>query len=54
MRSAWGRFWRRYRNAPNNPKKSAQIGAACIIELTFLNAREKLGIPFGALMAYDD
>ena len=31
------------------------VGAACIIELTFLNGRERLnGAPFDALMAYDD
>jgi len=30
------------------------VGAACIIELTFLGGRGKLGIPFDALMAYDD
>jgi len=30
------------------------VGAACIIELTFLDGRSKLnGIPFDALMAYD-
>lgn len=29
-------------------------GAACIIELTFLKGREKLGVPFDALMAYDE
>jgi len=31
------------------------VGAACMIELTFLNGRDKLdGIPFDALAAYDD
>lgn len=31
------------------------VGAACIIELTFLNGREKLnGVPFDALISYDD
>ena len=31
------------------------VGAACIIELTFLGGRPKLnGIPFDALMAYDE
>ena len=31
------------------------VGMACIIELTFLNGRERLGdIPFDALMSYDD
>ena len=31
------------------------VGAACMIELTFLNGRSKLkGIPFDALMAYDE
>ncbi|MBC8338111.1 MAG: adenine phosphoribosyltransferase [Rhodospirillales bacterium] len=31
------------------------VGAACIIELTFLNGRDKLnGVPFEALMAYDE
>ena len=30
-------------------------GTACIIELTFLDGRSKLnGIPFDALMAYDE
>lgn len=28
--------------------------AACLIELTFLDGREKLDVPFTALMAYDD
>ena len=33
---------------------AAVTGAACIIELTFLNGRRKLdGIPFDALIAYD-
>lgn len=31
------------------------VGTACIIELTFLNGREKLnGVPFDALISYDD
>ena len=31
------------------------VGAACMIELTFLNGRAKLnGVPFGTLMAYDE
>jgi adenine phosphoribosyltransferase len=30
------------------------VGTACIIELTFLDGREKLGVPFSALVAYDD
>ncbi len=31
------------------------VGAACIIELTFLGGRDKLnGIPFDALISYDD
>lgn len=31
------------------------VGAACIIELTFLDGRSKLkGVPFNALMAYDE
>ncbi len=31
------------------------VGMACIVELTFLNGRERLGdIPFDALMSYDD
>jgi len=29
------------------------VGAACIIELTFLGAREKLSMPFDALISYD-
>jgi adenine phosphoribosyltransferase len=29
------------------------VGTACIIELTFLNGRSKLGVPFDALIAYD-
>jgi adenine phosphoribosyltransferase len=29
------------------------VGAACIIELTFLNGRKKLDVPFDALVAYD-
>jgi adenine phosphoribosyltransferase len=31
------------------------VGGACLIELTFLNGRDKLdGLPFDSLMAYDD
>ena len=30
------------------------VGAACIIELTFLGGREKIGVPFDALIQYDD
>jgi len=30
------------------------VGAACIIELTFLNGREKIGVPFESLIKYDD
>jgi len=31
------------------------VGAACLIELTFLNGRDKInGLPFDALMSYDD
>jgi len=31
------------------------VGAACLIELTFLNGRGKIGdLPFDALMSYDD
>jgi len=29
------------------------VGAACIIELTFLGGRDKLSMPFDALMSYD-
>ena len=29
------------------------VGAACIIELTFLNGREKLDMPFSTLVTYD-
>ena len=29
------------------------VGAACIIELTFLNGRAKLDVPFSSLIAYD-
>lgn len=29
------------------------VGAACIIELTFLQGRARLGVPFDALVAYD-
>ncbi|MEE2761078.1 MAG: adenine phosphoribosyltransferase [Pseudomonadota bacterium] len=30
------------------------VGGACIIELNFLNGREKLDIPFGSLADYDE
>ena len=31
------------------------VGTACMIELTFLNGKERLGdIPFDALVSYDD
>lgn len=30
------------------------VGAACIIELTFLGGREKIGVPFDALIQYDE
>jgi len=30
------------------------VGAACIIELTFLNGRDKFDIPFDALISYDE
>ena len=30
------------------------VGAACIIELTFLNGRDYLDIPVDALISYDD
>jgi adenine phosphoribosyltransferase len=30
------------------------VGATCLIELTFLKGRDKLDVPFSALMAYDD
>ena len=30
------------------------VGAACIIELTFLGGRDRLDMPFDALVAYDD
>ncbi|SUS06734.1 Adenine phosphoribosyltransferase (fragment) [uncultured Defluviicoccus sp.] len=29
------------------------VGAACLIELTFLNGRQRLDVPFNALVAYD-
>ena len=29
------------------------VGAACIIELTFLNGRSRLDVPFDSLVAYD-
>lgn len=36
-------------------KLGAEVaGAACIIELTFLNGRSKLDVPFHSLVAYDD
>tara|TARA_R110002096_G_scaffold36365_4_gene101669 strand:+ start:414 stop:929 length:516 start_codon:yes stop_codon:yes gene_type:complete len=36
-------------------KVGAEVaGSACIIELTFLNGRSKLDVPFSALVAYDD
>ncbi|MDH5750768.1 MAG: adenine phosphoribosyltransferase [Rhodospirillales bacterium] len=36
-------------------KLGAQVtGAACMIELTFLNGREKLDVPFSSLVAYDE
>jgi adenine phosphoribosyltransferase len=30
------------------------VGSACIIELNFLNGREKLDIPCSTLVSYDD
>ena len=30
------------------------VAAACIIELTFLNGREKLQVPFTSLLSYDE
>lgn len=30
------------------------VGSACMIELSFLNGRSKLGVPFDALMTYDE
>ncbi|MEK9672791.1 MAG: adenine phosphoribosyltransferase [Rhodospirillaceae bacterium] len=30
------------------------VGATCLIELTFLKGRDKLDVPFDALMSYDD
>jgi len=30
------------------------VGAACIIELTFLRGRDKLNMPFDALVSYDE
>lgn len=30
------------------------VGAACLIELTFLNGRDRLDVPFEALVAYDE
>ena len=30
------------------------VGAACIIELTFLGGRDKIGVPFDALISYDE
>ena len=36
-------------------KVGAEVaGSACIIELTFLNGRSKLDVPFSALVAYGD
>lgn len=29
------------------------VGAACIVELTFLNGRERIGVPFASLVQYD-
>ncbi|HYN38429.1 MAG TPA: purine phosphoribosyltransferase family protein, partial [Rhodospirillales bacterium] len=29
------------------------VGAACIVELTFLNGRKRLDVPFTSLAAYD-
>jgi len=29
------------------------VGAACIIELSFLNGRARVDVPFHALIAYD-
>ncbi|MSO54099.1 MAG: adenine phosphoribosyltransferase [Rhodospirillales bacterium] len=33
---------------------AAVVGAACMIELTFLNGRSKLDVPFSSLIAYDE
>lgn len=30
------------------------VGSACIIELTFLGGREKINVPFDALISYDE
>lgn len=30
------------------------VGAACIIELTFLGGRDKIGVPFDSLLQYDE
>jgi adenine phosphoribosyltransferase len=30
------------------------VGSACLIELTFLNGRERLDVPFEALVSYDE
>lgn len=30
------------------------VGTACIIELTFLGGRQKIGVPFDALIQYDE
>ena len=30
------------------------VGAACIIELAFLDGRSKLDVPFASLVSYDD
>jgi hypothetical protein len=29
------------------------VGAACLIELTFLNGRDNLDIPIASLLSYD-
>ena len=29
------------------------VGTACIIELTFLNGRKRLDVPFTSLVSYD-
>ena len=30
------------------------VGSACLIELTFLGGRDKINVPFDALMSYDE
>ena len=30
------------------------VGAACIIELAFLDGRSKLDVPFSSLVSYDE